>query len=110
VATLRTTAGSPFYFNFHVGDLGHTFICGPSGSGKTVVQNFMLAQLERFDAQQMFIDKDRGAEIFLRGSDGSSDFATFGGGELTNRGEQPVVDADVLHLSAFGSNLPLKRV
>jgi len=71
VALLRTTAGSPFYFNFHVGDLGHTFICGPSGSGKTVVQNFMLAQLERFGVQQLFVDKDRGAEIFVRASGGT---------------------------------------
>ncbi|MFN3668438.1 MAG: VirB4 family type IV secretion/conjugal transfer ATPase [Brevundimonas sp.] len=71
VATLRTTAGSPFHFNFHVGDLGHTFICGPSGSGKTVVQNFMLAQLERFGAQQLFVDKDRGAEIFVRACGGT---------------------------------------
>ena len=67
---LRTSAGSPFYFNFHVGDVGHTFICGPSGSGKTVVQNFMLAQLEKFGAQQVFIDKDRGAEIFVRACGG----------------------------------------
>ncbi len=71
VAALRTTAGSPFYFNFHVGDLGHAFICGPSGSGKTVVQNFMLAQLERFGAQQVLIDKDRGAEIFVRACGGT---------------------------------------
>ncbi len=71
VALLRTSAGSPFYFNFHVGDVGHTFICGPSGSGKTVVQNFMLAQLEKLGAQQVFIDKDRGAEIFIRASGGS---------------------------------------
>lgn len=71
VALLRTSAMSPFYFNFHSGDLGHTFICGPSGSGKTVVQNFMLAQLEKFGAQQIFIDKDRGAEIFVRASGGT---------------------------------------
>ena len=71
VVALRTTAGSPFYFNFHVGDLGHAFICGPSGSGKTVVQNFMLAQLERFGTQQVFIDKDRGAEIFVRACGGT---------------------------------------
>lgn len=71
VATLRTTAGSPFHFSFHVGDLGHTFICGPSGSGKTVVQNFMLAQLERFGVQQVFVDKDRGAEIFVRACGGT---------------------------------------
>ncbi|MBT9471329.1 MAG: VirB4 family type IV secretion/conjugal transfer ATPase [Pseudomonadota bacterium] len=71
VSLLQTTAGSPFYFNFHVADLGHTFICGPSGSGKTVIQNFLLAQLEKHSAQQVFIDKDRGAEIFVRACGGS---------------------------------------
>ncbi|PZQ65148.1 MAG: transporter [Phenylobacterium zucineum] len=71
VTTLRTSAGSPYAFSFHVGDVGHTFICGPSGSGKTVVQNFMLAQLEKFGAQQVFIDKDRGAEIFVRACGGT---------------------------------------
>ncbi|HEX5263745.1 MAG TPA: VirB4 family type IV secretion/conjugal transfer ATPase [Phenylobacterium sp.] len=80
VALLRTSAGSPFHFNFHVGDLGHTFICGPSGSGKTVVQNFMLAQLEKFAPQLVFIDKDRGAELFVRAS---------GGTYLTLRSGQP---------------------
>jgi type IV secretory pathway VirB4 component len=35
----ETAAQSPYYFNFHVGDLGHTLIIGPSGAGKTVVQN-----------------------------------------------------------------------
>ena len=71
VALLRTSAGSPFFFNFHVGDIGHTFICGPTGSGKTVVQNFMLAHLEKLGAQQVFIDKDRGAEIFVRACGGT---------------------------------------
>jgi type IV secretion system protein VirB4 len=71
VALLRTSAGSPFHFNFHVGDVGHTFICGPTGSGKTVVQNFMLAQLEKLGAQQVLIDKDRGAEIFVRACGGT---------------------------------------
>ncbi|MGH6966685.1 MAG: VirB4 family type IV secretion/conjugal transfer ATPase [Phenylobacterium sp.] len=81
VALLRTSAGSPYYFSFHVGDLGHTFICGPSGSGKTVVQNFMLAALERFGAQQVFLDKDRGAEIFVRASGGT--YLTLKPGEPT---------------------------
>ena len=71
VALLRTSAGSPFHFNFHLGDAGHTFICGPTGSGKTVVQNFMLAQLEKFEPQMVFVDKDRGAEIFVRACGGT---------------------------------------
>ncbi|MBN9319864.1 MAG: transporter, partial [Caulobacterales bacterium] len=81
VALLRTSAGSPFHFNFHLGDLGHTFICGPSGSGKTVVQNFLLAELEKFGVQQVFIDKDRGAEIFVRACGG--DYFNFLNGEPT---------------------------
>jgi type IV secretion system protein VirB4 len=81
VALLRTSAGSPFHFNFHVGDVGHTFICGPSGAGKTVVQNFMLAQLEKAAPQMIFIDKDRGAELFVRASGGT--YLTLRNGEPT---------------------------
>ena len=71
VAMLKTASGSPFYFSFHHGDLGNTFICGPSGSGKTVVQNFLLSQAERLGATYVFFDKDRGAEIFVRAAGGT---------------------------------------
>ncbi len=81
LAVLRTTAGSPYHFNFHVRDVGHTFICGPTGSGKTVVQNFMLAQLEKTGAQRVFIDKDRGGELFVRASGGR--YLTLRNGEPT---------------------------
>lgn len=71
VALLKTTANSPYYFNFHFGDVGHTLILGPSGGGKTVIQNFMLAQAEKSGARMAFIDKDRGAEIFVRAAGGT---------------------------------------
>lgn len=66
VALLTTASGSPYYFNFHHGDLGNTFVCGPSGSGKTVILNFMLAQLQKHGPRLVFFDKDRGAELFVR--------------------------------------------
>lgn len=71
IALLKTTANSPYYFNFHFGDVGHTLILGPSGAGKTVIQNFLLAQAEKTGARMAFIDKDRGAEIFVRASGGT---------------------------------------
>jgi type IV secretion system protein VirB4 len=71
VALLKTTANSPYYFNFHYGDVGHTLILGPSGGGKTVIQNFMLSQAEKLGARMAFIDKDRGAEIFVRAAGGT---------------------------------------
>lgn len=70
VCVLETTASSPYYFNFHAGDLGNFLLIGPSGSGKTVILNFLLAQAQRFDPRVVFFDKDRGADIFLRAMGG----------------------------------------
>lgn len=66
VTVLDTTSGTPFYFNFHVRDVGHTLIIGPTGAGKTVMMNFLCAQAQKFRPRMFFFDKDRGAEIFLR--------------------------------------------
>ena len=71
VAMLKTASGSPLYFNLHYGDLGNTFIGGPSGSGKTVLLNFILSQGEKFDANIVFFDKDRGADLFVRAAGGT---------------------------------------
>ena len=71
VTLLKTRAGSSFWFNFHRTDIGHTLIIGPTGGGKTVLQNFLLAQLEKTGAKQIFFDKDRGAEIFVRACGGT---------------------------------------
>ena len=63
---LDTTSGTPYYFNFHVRDVGHSMIIGPTGAGKTVMMNFLMAQAQKYDVRMFFFDKDRGAEIFLR--------------------------------------------
>lgn len=70
VALLKTTSLSAYWFSYHVKDLGHTLIIGPSGGGKTVLQNFLMSQAEKSGATQIFIDKDRGSEIFVRACDG----------------------------------------
>ena len=71
VAMFKTASGAPYYFNFHDGDLGNTFICGPSGSGKTVVLNFLLSQVTKHGARIALFDKDRGADLFIRALGGS---------------------------------------
>ncbi len=70
VTVLDTTSGTPFYFNFHVRDVGHTTIIGPTGAGKTVLMNFLCAQARKFNCRMFFFDKDKGAEIFLRALNG----------------------------------------
>ena len=66
VTVLNTTSGTPFYFNFHARDVGHTTIIGPTGAGKTVLMNFLTAQAQKFNPRTFLFDKDRGAEIFVR--------------------------------------------
>lgn len=66
VTAFETTSATPYFFNFHQGDLGNFTIIGPSGSGKTVVLNYLTAQAQKFAPRTILFDKDRGAEIFLR--------------------------------------------
>jgi len=66
VTVLNTTSGTPYFFNFHLRDVGHTTIIGPTGAGKTVLMNFLCAQSQKFNCRMFFFDKDRGAEIFIR--------------------------------------------
>ncbi len=73
VTLLQTTSSTPFFFNFHNGDLGNFSVIGPSGSGKTVVMNFLAAQAQKFNPRTILFDKDRGAELFIRGIGGNYD-------------------------------------
>ena len=66
VTVFNTVSGTPYFFSFHVRDVGHTMIIGPTGSGKTVLLNFLCAQSQKFNGRLFFFDKDRGAEIFIR--------------------------------------------
>ena len=70
VTVFDTTSGTPYHFNFHVRDVGHTLIIGPTGAGKTVLMNFLCAMAQKYKCRMFFFDKDRGAEIFIRAIDG----------------------------------------
>ena len=71
VTVFNTTSGTPYFFSFHVRDVGHTMIVGPTGAGKTVLMNFLCAQAQKFNPKIFFFDKDRGAEIFVRAIGGN---------------------------------------
>lgn len=71
VTVFDTTSGTPYFFNFHTRDVGHTTIIGPTGAGKTVLMNFLCAQAQKFNCRLFMFDKDRGAEIFVRAIGGA---------------------------------------
>lgn len=94
ITLLKTTSGTPFYFNFHLPPggrravdedntdervAGHTLILGPTGAGKTVIQGFMTAQAEKYRPTVFVFDKDQGQEIFIRAMGGH--YSTLRNGE-----------------------------
>lgn len=97
ISVLETTSATPYFFNFHNGDLGNFTVIGPSGSGKTVVMNFLAAQAQKLKPRTVLFDKDRGAEIFLRGIGGR--YVSLRSGEPT--GFNPLQLADTPATRAF---------
>lgn len=64
LAVLTTIFGIPYYFNFHVKDLGHTFVVGPTRTGKTVFMLFLIAQFRKYYGARIYIfDKDHSCRI-----------------------------------------------
>lgn len=64
ITVFETETKTPYYFNFHQGDLGHTFVVGPSRSGKSVFTNFLISQFRKYAPCNVYIfDKDNSCTI-----------------------------------------------
>ena len=97
LAVMRTSAGTAYGLALHVHDLGNTVVVGQSGGGKTVLMSFLAACCARVGAKIVYFDKDRGAEIFIRGAGG--DYHVIEPGVAT--GFNPFALADTGHNRAF---------
>lgn len=54
-ALIQVASGStPFHFNLHHDDVGHTLIFGPTGSGKSTLLALIAAQFRRYEHAQIF--------------------------------------------------------
>jgi type IV secretion system protein VirB4 len=64
LTTLSTEFATPFYFNFHNGDLAHTMVIGPSRTGKSVFLNFLVSQFGKYaPCKRVVFDKDYSCKI-----------------------------------------------
>ncbi len=67
-----TTGATPFRFNFHVGDLGHTIILGPTGAGKSTLMCTATAQLLRYPEMTVYVfDKGKSAYTLCKAVGGN---------------------------------------
>jgi len=50
-----TVGSTPFRFNLHVSDVGHTLIVGATGSGKSVLLNLIASSFKRYENAQVYV-------------------------------------------------------
>jgi type IV secretion system protein VirB4 len=65
VTAFRTAGGTPYFFNFHKEDNGHTVLIGPDGSGKTALMNFLVSESRKFHGKLFFFDQLRTSKVFI---------------------------------------------
>ncbi len=63
LAVLMTDNSTPFWFNIHAGDLGHTLIFGPTGAGKSTLLALIAAQFRCYENARIFAF-DKGMSLF----------------------------------------------
>jgi type IV secretion system protein VirB4 len=73
-----TSGATPFRFNLHVSDLGHTLIVGPSGAGKSTALGLIAAQWFRYPRAQVFAF-DKGYSIWMLAEAAGGEFYNLAG-------------------------------
>lgn len=86
----ETKGSTPFRFNLHVKDVGHTTVVGPTGNGKSVFLGTLAANFMKYPgAQVYFFDKDSSSRVLTYAQGG--DFYDLGEDELSF---QPFAELD----------------
>ncbi len=106
ITAFKTSAKSPFYFNFHETPLykdnyqdrplANTILLGKSGEGKTTLLCMILCQAMKANPTLWLYDKDLSMKIFVNALDG--EYFTFRRGEPTglNFFQLPATERNIL--------------
>jgi len=72
LAIFRTQQHTPYYWNLHHDDVGHTLVLGATGSGKSFLLNFLVTHAQKYDPITLIFDLGGGYQKLMRLLRGSS--------------------------------------
>jgi type IV secretion system protein VirB4 len=56
LAVFETPSQTPYFYNLHVQDVGHTLVLGATGCGKSFLLNFLVTHLQQYDPITVVLD------------------------------------------------------
>ncbi len=71
ITALKTVLNTPYFFNFHDDDLGHTVIFGSKDFNETPLLNFLVAQTRRIESKLFYFDFKNSAKCLIKALSGS---------------------------------------
>jgi len=71
VTLLKTTMGTTYFFNFHVGENGHTIIIGDDYSGKKTLLNFLLSEASKLTEKILYLDSMNESKLYIESVNGA---------------------------------------
>jgi type IV secretion/conjugal transfer VirB4 family ATPase len=71
LAVLESTHGTPYYINFHSGDVAHTLMLGATGAGKSFCASMLIQSAQKYDPLTFIFDLGGSYETLTRAFGGS---------------------------------------
>lgn len=88
----KTKGSTPFRFNIHIEDIGHSAIVGPTGYGKSVLLGLIASSFMKYkDSRVYFFDKDASSRVLTYAVGG--EFHDLGNDELSF---QPLANIEIV--------------